>query len=58
MSISATKSRKKEAEAGLSNDPRQTEITTPNFVLFGETFTFIETFSATVINSDPGNGHI
>ncbi|MHB6707824.1 MAG: hypothetical protein ACYCFB_10395 [Klebsiella oxytoca] len=58
MSISATKSRKKEAEAGLSDDPRQTEITTPNFVLFGETFTFIETFSATVINSDPGNGHI
>lgn len=58
MSISAMKSRKKEAEAGLSDDPRQTEITTPNFVLFGETFTFIETFSATVINSDPGNGHI
>lgn len=58
MSISATKSRKKEAEAGLSDDPRQTEITTPNFVLFGETFTFIETFSATVIDSDPGNGHI
>ncbi|BEK72608.1 hypothetical protein EATA6166_05000 [Enterobacter asburiae] len=58
MSISATKSRKKEAEAGLSDDPRQTEITTPNFVLFGETFTFIETFSATIIDSDPGNGHI
>ncbi|EFE7610013.1 hypothetical protein F9S55_04250 [Escherichia coli] len=58
MSISATKSRKKEAEAGLSDDPRQTEITTPNFVLFGETFTFIETFSATVIDYDPGNGHI
>lgn len=58
MSISATKSRKEEAEAGLSNDSRQTEITTPNFVLYGETFTFIETFSATVINSDPGNGQI
>lgn len=41
MNISATKSRKKEAEAGLSNDPLQTEITTPNFVLFGGTFTFI-----------------
>ncbi|KGB15654.1 hypothetical protein RJQ11_24150 [Klebsiella pneumoniae] len=58
MNISATKSRKEEAEAGLSNDSRQMEITTPNFVLYGETFTFIETFSATVINSDPGNGQI
>lgn len=56
MSISATKSRKE--EAGLSDVPRQTEITTPNFVLFGETFTFVETFSATVIDSDPGNGQI
>ncbi|HDX9113224.1 MULTISPECIES: hypothetical protein [Enterobacteriaceae] len=58
MSISATKIRKEEAEAGLSDDPRQTGITTPKFVLFGETFTFVETFSATVINSDPGNGQI
>lgn len=58
MSIYATKSRKKEAEANLSNNPLQTEITTPNFVLFGETFTFVETFSATVINSDPGDGQI
>ena len=58
MSISATKIRKEEAEAGLSDDPRQTGITTPKFVLFGEMFTFVETFSATVINSDPGNGQI
>lgn len=28
MSISATKNRKEEAEAGLSDDPQQTEITT------------------------------
>lgn len=58
MSISATKSRKEEAEAGLSNDSRQTEITTPNFVLYGETFTFIETFSATVIDSSSSNNQV
>ncbi|WP_263753668.1 hypothetical protein [Kosakonia cowanii] len=58
MSISATKSRKKEAEANLSNNPLQTEITTPNFVLFGETYTFVETFSGTVINSNPNNNQI
>jgi hypothetical protein len=30
----------------------------PKFDLFGETFTFVETFSGTVIDSNPGNGQI
>lgn len=58
MSISATKNRKEEAEAGLSDDPQQTEITTPNFVLFGETFRLVETFAATAIDSDPSNDQL
>jgi hypothetical protein len=54
MSIST---RRKKKQVGLS-DRRQTRITTPNFDLFGETYTFVETFSGTVINSNPSNNQI
>lgn len=57
MSISTTKRRNEEVNAGLS-DRRKAEITAPKFDLFGETYTFVETFSGTVIDSDPGNGQI
>lgn len=57
MSISTTKRRNEEVEAGLS-DRLKTEITAPKFDLFGETYTFVETFSGTVIDSVPGNGQI
>ncbi|MBN3124368.1 MULTISPECIES: hypothetical protein [Pectobacterium] len=57
MSISTTKRRNEETETGLS-DRLKTEITTPKFDLFGETYTFVETFSGTVIDSDPNNGQI
>ncbi|ATV45609.1 hypothetical protein CTV95_20235 [Pectobacterium brasiliense] len=57
MSISTTKRRNEEVEAGLS-DRLKTEITAPKFDLFGETYTFVETFSGTVIDSDPNNGQI
>lgn len=57
MSISTTKHRNEEVNVSLS-DRRKAEITAPRFDLFGETYTFVETFSGTVINSDPGNGQI
>ncbi|EBR5511664.1 hypothetical protein B8133_25195 [Salmonella enterica] len=57
MSISTTKRRNEEVNVGLS-DRRKAEITAPKFDLFGETYTFVETFSGTVIDSDPGNGQI
>ncbi|MGQ5288118.1 hypothetical protein ACULN0_01985 [Pectobacterium actinidiae] len=57
MSISTTKRGNEEVEAGLS-DRLKTEITAPKFDLFGETYTFVETFSGTVIDSDPSNGQI
>lgn len=57
MSISTTKHRNEEVNVSLS-DRRKAEIRAPRFDLFGETYTFVETFSGTVINSDPGNGQI
>lgn len=57
MSISTTKHRNEEVNVGLS-DRRKTEITAPKFDLFGETYTFVETFSGTVINSNPNNNQI
>ncbi|QAR44324.1 hypothetical protein EQG67_00440 [Kosakonia cowanii] len=57
MSISTTKHRNEEVNVGLS-DRRKAEITAPRFDLFGETYTFVKTFSATVINSDPSDGQI
>ncbi|HII0439312.1 TPA: hypothetical protein ACYX9L_002781 [Klebsiella pneumoniae] len=57
MSISTTKRRNEEVNVGLS-DRRKAEITAPRFDLFGETYTFVKTFSATVINSDPSDGQI
>ncbi|HED3139839.1 TPA: hypothetical protein R4043_004198 [Citrobacter farmeri] len=57
MSISTTKHRNEEVNVSLS-DRRKAEITAPRFDLFGETYTFVETFCGTVINSDPGNGQI
>ncbi|WP_454123890.1 hypothetical protein [Kosakonia sp. Marseille-Q7440] len=57
MSISTTKRRNEEVNVGHS-DRRKAEITAPRFDLFGETYTFVKTFSATVINSDPSDGQI
>ncbi|EIA6551255.1 hypothetical protein K7R06_004343 [Salmonella enterica] len=57
MSISTTKRRNEEANVGLS-DRRKAEITAPKFDLFGETYTFVKTFSGTVINSNPSNNQI
>ncbi|MFJ5476547.1 hypothetical protein [Pectobacterium carotovorum] len=57
MSITTTKRHSEETKAGLS-DRLKTEITAPKFDLFGETYTFVETFSRTVIDSDPNNGQI
>ncbi|MCB3527438.1 hypothetical protein [Klebsiella grimontii] len=57
MSISTTKHRNEEVNVSLS-DRRKAEITAPRFDLFGETYTFVKTFSATVINSDPSDGQI
>lgn len=57
MSISTTKHRNEEGNVSLS-DRRKAEITAPRFDLFGETYTFVKTFSATVINSDPSDGQI
>ncbi|EIF16202.1 hypothetical protein ABT219_003804 [Escherichia coli] len=57
MSISTTKHRNEEVNVSLS-DRRKAEIRAPRFELFGETYTFVETFSGTVINSDPVNGQI
>ncbi|HBE6751950.1 TPA: hypothetical protein KML76_002325 [Escherichia coli] len=57
MSISTTKHRNEEVNVGLS-DRRKTEITAPKFDLFGETYTFVETFSGTVIDSNPSNNQI
>ncbi|ELN9422755.1 TPA: hypothetical protein JL446_003883 [Escherichia coli] len=57
MSISTTKHRNEEVNVGHS-DRRKAEITAPRFDLFGETYTFVKTFSATVINSDPSDGQI
>ncbi|MFW5406975.1 hypothetical protein [Pectobacterium carotovorum] len=57
MSISTTKRRNEEVNVGFS-DRRKTDITAPKFDLFGETYTFVETFSGTVIDSDPNNGQI
>lgn len=57
MSITTTKRHSEEVEAGLSYRLK-TEITAPKFDLFGETYTFVETFSGTVIDSDPNNGQI
>ncbi|HCM9241061.1 TPA: hypothetical protein N5L37_003122 [Enterobacter hormaechei subsp. steigerwaltii] len=57
MSISTTKHRNEEVNFSLS-DRRKAEITAPRFDLFGETYTFVKTFSATVINSDPSDGQI
>ncbi len=51
MSISTTKHH----NIGLS-ELQQQEIITNKFE--GETYTFVETFSGTVIDSDPGNGQI
>jgi len=57
MSISTTKRRNEEVNVGLS-DRRKAEITAPTFDLFGETYTFVKTFSGTVINSNPSNNQI
>ncbi|EMO1986522.1 TPA: hypothetical protein NDT34_005308 [Citrobacter freundii] len=57
MSISTTKRRNEEVNVGLS-DRRKAEITAPKFDLFGETYTFVKTFSGTVINSNPSNNQI
>ncbi|HDC2130382.1 TPA: hypothetical protein O7X47_004638 [Salmonella enterica] len=57
MSISTTKHRNEEVNVSLS-DRRKAEITAPRFDLFGETYTFVETFSGTVIDSNPGNNQI
>lgn len=57
MSISTTKHRNEEVNVSLS-DRRKAEITAPRFELFGETYTFVETFSGTVIDSNPGNNQI
>ncbi|MCK6047390.1 hypothetical protein [Klebsiella variicola] len=57
MSISTTKRRNEEVNVGLS-DRRKAEITASKFDLFGETYTFVKTFSGTVINSNPSNNQI
>ncbi len=57
MSISTTKRRNEEVNVGIS-DRRKAEITAPTFDLFGETYTFVKTFSGTVINSNPSNNQI
>ncbi|EKQ6538745.1 MULTISPECIES: hypothetical protein [Enterobacteriaceae] len=57
MSISTTKRRNEEVKVGLS-DRRKAEITAPKFDLFGETYTFVKTFSGTVVNSNPSNNQI
>ena len=57
MSISNTKRRNEEVNVGIS-DRRKAEITAPTFDLFGETYTFVKTFSGTVINSNPSNNQI
>lgn len=57
MSITTTKRHSEETKAGLF-DRLKTKITAPKFDLFGETYTFVETFSRTVIDSDPNNGQI
>lgn len=57
MSISTTKRRNEEVNFGLS-DRRKAEITASKFDLFGETYTFVKTFSGTVINSNPSNNQI
>lgn len=57
MNISTTKRRNEEVNVGLS-DRRKAEITAPRFDLFGETYTFVETFSGTVIDSDPSNNQV
>ncbi|ELU7598642.1 hypothetical protein SC847_002750 [Salmonella enterica] len=57
MNISTTKRRNEEVNVGLS-ERRKAEITAPKFDLFGETYTFVETFSGTVIDSNPSNNQI
>lgn len=57
MSISTTKRRNEEVNVGLS-ERRKAEITAPKFELFGETYTFVETFSGTVIDSNPSKNQI
>lgn len=57
MSISTTKRRNEEVNVGLS-ERRKAEITAPKFDLFGETYTFVETFSGTVIDSNPSKNQI
>ncbi|EFH4396234.1 hypothetical protein ACXZEU_003884 [Escherichia coli] len=57
MSISTTKRHNEEVNVGLS-DRRKAEITASKFDLFGETYTFVKTFSGTVINSNPSNNQI
>ncbi|EPR3505373.1 hypothetical protein QZQ41_17240 [Serratia marcescens] len=57
MSISSTKRRNEEVNVGLS-EGRKAEITAPKFDLFGETYTFVETFSGTVIDSNPSKNQI
>ncbi|MBB7069412.1 hypothetical protein [Escherichia coli] len=57
MNIFTTKRRNEEVNVGLS-ERRKAEITAPKFDLFGETYTFVETFSGTVIDSNPSNNQI
>jgi hypothetical protein len=57
MNISTTKRRNEEVNVGLS-ERRKAEITAPKFDLFGETYTFVETFSGTVIDFNPSNNQI
>lgn len=54
MSSSITKHCNKEVNIDpLSRRETKAEMTTPKFELFGETYMFVETFSATVISPLP-----